>query len=306
MALTIVDALAPLVSDARGLVELRRSLWTAYPAADSPAMAERVDEAKLADTWHDLPVTAAQNYIAMLVLVAEDHLECMCRLLDRPGWVPVWGLAPCARALLEAAGRAVDIGEVGIGARSRVERYMNERLFALDQMSNLPAGAKDAEGVTTQRKEIIDSGLRKRFTRRPHPSAAKAAAGSFAVPPQFGTGRPGDMAVVRRLFEATPELGKGSFQWFSAATHSTAWEVEKPFKAISTNNLGQTEVQLGREPGQVHQFLHTAILGYIEMATRFLLLWGVSDEAWLSLDCSSGRLTADPGGTLTSPGGHGG
>lgn len=68
MALTTVDALAPLVADARGLFELRRSLWTAFPAADSPAMAERVDEAKLADTWHDLPVTAAQNYVVMLGL----------------------------------------------------------------------------------------------------------------------------------------------------------------------------------------------------------------------------------------------
>lgn len=302
MALTIVDALAPLVADARALVALRRSLWTAYPASDSPAMAERVDEAKLADTWHDLPVTAAQNYIAMLVLVVEDHLECICRLLDRPRWVPVWGLAPCARALLEAAGRAVDIGEVRIGARSRVERYMNERLFALHQISNLPTGAKDAEGVTTQRKEIIDSGLRIGFTRRPHPNAEKAAAGSFAVPPQFGSGRPGDLEVVRRLFEATRELGQGAFQWFSAATHATAWEVEKPFRAVSTNALGQTLVQLGREPSDVHQFLHTAVLGYIEMVTRFFMLWGVSDEAWLKAALNSVRITRAVGDQIRSNG----
>jgi hypothetical protein len=268
-------------------------------------MAERVDEAKLADTWNDLPVTAAQNYVVMLVLVAEDHLESICRLLDGRDWVPVWGLAPCARALLEAAGRAVHIGEVGIGGRSRVKRYMNERLFALDQISKLPAGAKDAESAAAQRKEILDSGLRKAFSRRPHPDAAKATAGSLAVPPQFGTGRPGDMEVVRRLFEATRELGQGTFQWLSAATHATAWEVEKPFKVISTTALGQTSVQLGREPGQVQQFLNTAILGYIEMVTRFFMLWGVSDEDWLKAAVNSIRISRSVGDQMSGSGGSG-
>ena len=66
-------------------------------------MSERAEDARLADAWSRQPVTDAQNYALMLVHVAEDHLECICRLLDRPDFVPIGGwdrvLAPCLRLL---------------------------------------------------------------------------------------------------------------------------------------------------------------------------------------------------------------
>lgn len=277
---TIVDALAPLITDARGLVDLRRSLSTAVPSADSPAMAERLKDVDFADVWGEMPVTTGQNYVSMLVYVAEDHLECLCRLLDQPDFVPVWGLAPIARALLEAAGRAAYLGRTGAGARSRVESYMNERLHSLDQISHLPEGARDQDGVRSQRLEILASGERKGFVRQPHRDPAKAENGALADPPQFGTGRPGYLDVVRRLFDGVPEMGKGVFQWLAAGSHSSVWDVEKHFRIISQNALGQTAVELGRNPVEVFHILNSALHGYIQMATVFLVLWGVCDDRW--------------------------
>ncbi len=295
MSPTIIDVLAPLVADARSLVDLRRELSTAFPAADSPAMAERVDDAKLADVWSDQPVTDAQNYVLMLICVAEDHLECMCRLLDRPGFAPVWGLAPIARSLLEAAGRAAHMGDVGLGARGRVEAYVNERLFSLDQISDLPAGAKDPEGIRRQRDEVVESALRKGFVRKPHHDPAKAATGTLASPRQLGIGRPGDLEVVRRLFDPPPELGKGIFQWVSAATHATGWEVEKHFSPINRNALGFVSLEVGRDPGEIHQLLDVAVKGYVEMVGRFWLLWGVRDIRWLKSALNSIRISGSVG-----------
>jgi hypothetical protein len=292
---TIVDVLAPLVTDARGLIDLRRSLSTAFPSAGSPAMAERLKDIEFADVWGELPVTAAQNYVSMLVYVAEDHLECLCRLLDLPDFVPVWGLAPIARALLEAAGRAAHLGRSGVGARERVEGYMNERLHSLDQIARLPEGARNQDEVRSQRHEILASGQRKGLQRQPHQNPTKAATGAFADPPQFGTGRPGYLDVVRRLYDGVPDMGKGVFQWLAAGSHSSAWDVEKHFRITSQDALGLTAVELGRDPVEVFQTLNGALHGYIQMATGFLVLWGACDDGWRKAAVNSIRMNSAVG-----------
>lgn len=288
--LTIVDALAPFVADTRGLVDLRRELTTAFPAADSIAMAERLEDAKLADTWSDQPVTDAQNYALMLLHVVEDHLESLCHLLDKPGWVPVWGLGPPARAVLEAAGRTAYLANVGLGARARVEAYMNERLFALATIGDLPAGAKDQEAVAGDREQILASAERRGFKRRPHHDAAKASIGRLAAPAQLGSGRPGDLDAVRRLFGDPPELGKGTYQWVSAVAHATAWEVEKHFRPTRRDAVGLVSVELGRDPRDVYQFLNAAVLGYAVSVTGFFALWGCQDVRWNKAAVNSIRI----------------
>lgn len=295
MGLTIIDAVAPSVAGARGLIEVRRKLTTAVPAADSIAMAERVVDAKLADTWSDQPVTDAQNYALMLLHVVEDHLESMCHLLDIPGWVPVWSLGPPTRASLEAAGRAVFLANVGLGARGRVEAYMNERLFALAKVGDLPEGAKDQEGVARGRQEILASARRKGFVRRPHYDSAKASLGTLAEPAQLGSGRPRDLDVVRRLFDGSPELGKGTYQWVSAVAHATAWEVEKHFQPTRRDAVGLVSVELGRDPREVYQFLNAAVLGYVQNVTEFFDLWGCHDVRWNEAAINSIRINRSVG-----------
>jgi hypothetical protein len=280
VARTIIELVAPLVAEARGLVELRRRLTGPFPAADSASMSERLDDATLVDIWSGQPVTDAQNYVVKLVCVAEDHLECVCRLLDRPDFVPVWGLAPCARSLLEAAGRAVCLASPDLDARGRVEAYMNERLFALDQIANLPPEARDSPAVVEQRQEILDSAPRHGFKRRPHPVPGLAAVGKLAKPPQLGGGREGDIEAVRRLFASLPEMGKGAFQWLSAAAHATAWEVEKPFRSIGTNAVGITSIELSRDPREVCHIASMAVMGYVEMVGQFLSFWGAEHIDW--------------------------
>lgn len=301
MARTIVDALVPVLAEARGLVDLRRELTSIYPAADSIAVRERLEEAQLADVWSDQPATDAQNYCIQLVHVCEDHLESMCRLLADPTFVPVWGLLPLARALLEAAGRACDIGELRIGARQRVQRYMNERLFALHQISDLPSGARDPEGLHEQRAQILESATRLGFARVPHSNPDKAAAGSLALPAQLGSSRPGDLEVVRRVFTHTRELGDGAYRWLAAGAHATAWEVQKPFMVLSSNETtGATSVALGRHPMEVHQFIQASLLGYMEAATVCLELHGWINQDWRKAAVNAIRVSRSVGDMISA------
>jgi hypothetical protein len=298
---TIVDALVPVVAEARGLIDLRHDLTSIYPTADSDAMGERLDDARLADVWSAQPVTDAQNYCVQLIHVCEDHLESMCRLVADPAFVPVWGLLPLARALLEAAGRACDLGETRIGARQRVQRYMNERLYALHQIGDLPSGARHPEGVRDQRAEILESARRLGFPRTPHSDPHKAAAGSLASPAQFGSGRPRDLEVVRRVFEDARELGDGAYRWFAAAAHATAWEVQKPFAVLSSNAAtGSTSVVLGRHPVEVHQFVHAGLLGYIRGATVCLELHGWLNQSWRKAAINAMRISRSVGEFITA------
>lgn len=172
---------------------------------------------------------------------------------------------------------------------------MNERLFALATIGDLPVGAKDQSGVARDRQEILASAERKGFVRRPHHDAAKASLGKLAEPAQLGRGRPGDLDVVRRLFHGPPELGKGTYQWVSAVAHATAWEVEKHFRATGRDALGMVSVELGREPREVFQFLNAAVLGYAESVTRFFALWGCRDVRWNKAAVNSIRISRSVG-----------
>ena len=72
---------------------------------------------------------------------------------------------------------------------------------------------------------------------------------SLMIPRSSGWG---DLAISMLCdgFRGDSRVGKGTFQWFSATSHATAWEVEKPFRATGTNALGMVSVQLG-DPGEV-------------------------------------------------------
>jgi hypothetical protein len=70
---------------------------------------------------------------------------------------------------------------------------MNEDLFALEQVSNLPARGNDVGQVRERWQAALESAHRKGFTRRPDPDPLRAAAGALAKPAQLGRGRPSDV-----------------------------------------------------------------------------------------------------------------
>jgi hypothetical protein len=292
LKVTLADALAPMIAEARSHIELRREITEPHPDAASEAMSERVEDVALADEWGTAPVTEAHLYSIQLLYYCEDQLECICRLLTDPDFVPLWGLLPLARALLEGAGRTFQLAEPGIGARERVVRYMNERLYGLDQISNLPAEARDSERLRSDRAEIFNSAKRKGLDRTPHPDPEKAAEGRLAEPAQIGKARLGDMAVARGLFDSIPLFGKAAYQWFAAGAHATVYEVQKPWTMVGgTGGLGPDRVLLGRDPVQVHQVLQVAMLGYSQAATRTLKFHGWNDQRWARANLNALRLS---------------
>jgi hypothetical protein len=56
MSISVSEALAPLVVDARSLIRLRREITRPTPDAASEAMGERAQEAGLTDAWSAAPV----------------------------------------------------------------------------------------------------------------------------------------------------------------------------------------------------------------------------------------------------------
>lgn len=244
-------------------------------------MQERTHDAELADAWSTQPLTDAHNYTVQLVHMCEDYLECMCRLVDDDCYAPVWGLLPLGRALLEAAGRAHHLAEPGVTARDRVERYINEDLFALEQVGNLPAAARGNEELARRRRDNFESAARNGFERKRHADPAEAARGRLAEPPQLGRGRLGDLACVRELFKDTPDLAPTVYRWFAAGAHATMWEVVKPFTHLEHSDVtGHTRVLLARDPVELFQLMNTGLFGYLGAANAVLELHGWADQTW--------------------------
>jgi hypothetical protein len=248
------------------------------------------------EPWSRLPVTDANNYTGVLLPAAEDHMSVLGVAVTTDDYFPIWGLLPPARAALEAAGRTAHLAELGIGAAARVERFMNEDLFALDQVNNLPAGAKDTDEVRRRRQGVLDSAVRQRFARTPHHDPVKAGQGILAKPAQLGKGRPSDTDVVRGLFDSDPDLGKGTYHWYSAGSHATAWEIFKPLTIDASDPMtGYTSGLLARDPREAHLVLSGVLLGYIEAATRVLQLHGWASESWGRAAVNSIRIQREIG-----------
>jgi hypothetical protein len=118
---------------ARVAMSYRETLYPdRKPCVGSQLEAQLREEAGLDEpntAWGDQVVASAISQAVASLVAAEDQLVCMEHVLREP--LTTFGITTLARGVVEACTRAWWLLDPGIDARSRVARYMTDRLETL-------------------------------------------------------------------------------------------------------------------------------------------------------------------------------
>lgn len=162
------------------------------------------------------------------------------------------------RAALEACGRAAHLAEPGLGARRRVARGMTERLHSLTSSLRVKALESVQSRLQERRSIILEEAARQGFRKLPRRGR----------PPELEEERPGNEAVVRRLF-GDSTLGATLYAAWSAVSHSTLYGLTSSMTPTGDETAaGMTGSAVGIGSDQAEAICHAVLLGYVSALRR--------------------------------------
>jgi len=196
------DRLEDMVAASR---DLRGGDGGAPPAADSQAMHDLDAEFGYRTAGLDEPVANFQTLSDLMLVAAEDHIVSTCLLVAEGDRVSVYSHTVLARAASEACARSFWL-VADVGTRSRIERGINETIYSLGYLGQLPPEVQTFD-ARARVGELHAAGERLGFERIGKYVAEK---------------RPKETAAIQAVY-GDDELGRALYNYQSAVAHGTAY-----------------------------------------------------------------------------------
>jgi hypothetical protein len=199
----LADTLASLHAACSGVWRNPGPAWT----SQSPTGRE-IDSA---EQWCTHIIEETYSYVLAILDSAADHLRAMADLLYQPhGFLPDITLA---RSVVELSARARYLLEPDIGWRERARRYMNERLFSLNEQVRLLSGAAlETDEESARILEMLSSAQGHGFPVRP-PREGRL--------PSVGDSRPSGMQLLQGWLTHPDgsDMGRAVYRAYSSVVH---------------------------------------------------------------------------------------
>lgn len=254
---------------------LKRCNLVLEPADNSEAARELEEEATLArpkPAWGMRPVLGAFGDAGASLGAAWDFASGYLVVTEATAQI---ALSPSvlARAAVQASARCGWLFESGIGARERVARRMNERLYDLREQFRLQGYAPAADHVARAQARAAEI-----------EQAAKALGYEVKStknrPRYLSGGRPSDAALFSRVL-GSPELGLSTsyLSGLSSVVHAAGSGIRQFIVGVDFSQP-QLRAQIGISPRQVWQDTMSIGLSVAMAQEAHLALYGVRDKKW--------------------------
>jgi hypothetical protein len=272
----IVPILAPLMGALSGLADATEVLaGSGMAMANSQAMAELSDEAKLVgDDW-DEPVHAAHSNAGILRFASTDALRQFTRLFaSQP--VPVYAHLAVARAGLESAAHSYWAAASRIGPVARVQRFQAIRLRNGLEMKRSPIPEFKEQGTR------VNAQIREQCQQR----GWQVIANETRI--EVGDQQlPGAGALVRELVAegsdapALQRLGATAWWFQSGGSHAVNYALIESIEAYEqAPSFGPQLASVFTSSRSVALQALILGLGYRSMIEEHRRLFGWSNDSW--------------------------
>lgn len=236
------------------------------PLPGSRAIIENQDDS-LRGPWGQTPARDANTLARLLCISASDHLLAMADSLESTST----GAFVCytiGRGVLEAAGRAWYLSDPGADIRERVRRYMNERLWNINEARRFLEGLRaDTSRLNTVEHAIQRTAEASGFTLK------KGRSGW-----QLDSERPSAMKLCDLVISpqsSSSGFGTATYRFISTSAHASESGIIGhlgPFDGIRVSVEKSSETQA--------RYLLWCVKAYLTMGDRFLDHFGWDKDHW--------------------------
>lgn len=178
------------------------------PGPEADALAELEQQATFAGVWDSAPIDTAASHVGLLLVAGEDAMRTYAHAIVAED-TPLYAHLPIARAGIEALAMAAWLGEPRIGAKERVRRSINERIYSAIQQERLPEGLNPEPGRRQRLLAAVEAGFARTQSKRGQPAYLAPARPSITK------------LVINALDD--DRLGRTVYSYFSAVSHGALW-----------------------------------------------------------------------------------
>jgi hypothetical protein len=241
-----------------------------HPHPGSPAALENEDES-LRGEWGQTPALDANNLGRLLTLSASDHLLSLADALESP-ITGAFVSFTIGRGVLEAAGRAVYLMDPTVDLRERVRRFMNERLWSINESRRFLGGLQS----DTSRLDDIEDTIRRTAETKGH--VVGRTRGNTQGEWHLDRERPSVMAVCDLILPAQPgkpKFGSATYRFLSASAHGGEAGL-----AGHLDHEDDTRMTVAKTSVSHARHLLWPVKAYVAMGDRLLRHYGWDNTSW--------------------------
>lgn len=263
---TAFDMLAGHLRQAVHALEAGKGDGDGRPLPGSPAAHENEDESLHGD-WGQTPALDANNLGRLLCISASDHLLSLADALDSPD-TGAFVSFTIGRGVLEAAGRAWYLTDPAVDLRERVRRYMNEKLWSINESRRFLDGLQSG----TDKLDEIEDAIRRTAESKGH--AVRNSRNGWRLDDE----RPSVMAVCDLVLptqSGRPEFGSATYRFLSASAHGGEAGL-----AGHLDHDNDTQVTVIKKSESHARYLLWPLKAYVAMGDRFLRHYGWDNKSW--------------------------
>lgn len=178
------------------------------PGPDADAMAELEQQTTFAGVWDAAPIDTATSHVGLLLVAGEDAMRTYAHAVIADA-TPLYAHLPLARFGVEVLAMAAWLGEPRIGAKERMRRSINERIYSAIQQERLPEGLNPELGRRERLLAAVEAGFERTKAKRGQPAYLAPARPSITK------------LVVNALDDE--RLGRTVYSYLSAVSHGALW-----------------------------------------------------------------------------------
>jgi hypothetical protein len=237
-----------------------------HPLLGSSAARENEDES-LRGEWGQTPASDANNLGRLLCISASDHMLSLADALASPS-TGAFVSFTIGRGVLEAAGRAWYLMDPAVDLRERVRRYMNEKLWSINESRRFLEGLQSGTGKLDE----VEDAIRRTATGKGY--AVRESRNGW----QLGDERPTIVAacdLVLSTQSGRPEFGSATYRFLSASAHGGEAGL-----AGHLEHEGDTQFTVVKKSERHARYLLWPLKAYVVMGDRFLHHYGWDDTSW--------------------------
>jgi hypothetical protein len=267
---TAFDMLAEHLRQVVHALEAGKSDSDGRPLPGSPAARENEDES-LHGEWGQTPALDANNLGRLLCISASDHVLSLADALESP-ITGAFVSFTIGRGVLEAAGRAWYLTDPAIDLRERARRYMNEKLWSINESRRFLNGLQSDTGKLDEVEDAI------RRTAETKSYSVGRTGGNPRSEWHLDDKRPSVMAVCDLILPARPgkpEFGSATYRFLSASAHGGEAGL-----AGHLEHGDDAQITVVKKPESHARYLFWPVKAYVSMGDRFLHHYGWDNTLW--------------------------